>query len=229
MTVYRSIRIRMADRPGALSAIGAALAANRVDIVRLDVVSHDDGAVVDDLLLRALDAASIDLATRSFYGDVEVYPIEGFTEDPVIGMARAIGRVAAAPRAEAASALVAGVKDFIPSDATVLLAPQPDGGFAVLAGPPGLAEIASADSFEFRGLSAPREIRATGDWAPPAFAESIQASRVAGLHLTGGLLLLVVRRQPLKFFAGELDRLAAYVEATAPLVEEPAKVAAGAA
>ncbi len=228
MTVYRSIRIRMADRPGALSAIGAALAANRVDIVRLDVVSHDDEAVVDDLLLRALDAASIDLATRSFYGDVEVYPIEGFTQDPVIGMALGIAGVAsAAPGPAAATALAAGVREFIPCDVTVLLAPVGDGAFDVAAGPTGLSGIAYSDPFEFRGLSAPREIRATGDWAPPAFAESIQASRVAGLPLPGGLLLLVVRRQPLKFYAGELERLAAFLDAAGPLVGLPALATAG--
>ncbi|WBL36266.1 ACT domain-containing protein [Tepidiforma flava] len=62
MAVVRSIRITMPDRPGALSAVTTALAAHRVDIVRLDVVSHEGEYVVDDLLLEAATAEDIGAA-----------------------------------------------------------------------------------------------------------------------------------------------------------------------
>ncbi len=219
MTAYRSIRIRMADRPGALSAIGAALAANRVDIVRLDVVSHDDGFVVDDLLLRAVDPEAINLATRSFYGDVEVFPLSGFTQDPVTGMARGIARVAGAANSDAtAAAVVAGVPEFMPCDAAALLGACEDGGYALLAGPIGLGSIAANDPFEFRALQSPREMRAEAGWAPPQFAERFGGSRIAALPLGNGLLLLVGRLQPLKFHAGELDRLVAFAQAVTPML-----------
>ncbi|MBK6662444.1 MAG: ACT domain-containing protein [Thermoflexaceae bacterium] len=66
MTVYRSIRVQITDRPGALFAITAALAAHGVDIVRLDVISSDGTIVVDDLFLGAPSAAAIGDACASF-------------------------------------------------------------------------------------------------------------------------------------------------------------------
>ena len=72
MTVYRSIRVQITDRPGALFAITAALAAHGVDIVRLDVISSDGTIVVDDLFLGAPSAAAIGDACASFPGDATV-------------------------------------------------------------------------------------------------------------------------------------------------------------
>lgn len=117
MPVYASARIRMADRPGALSAIGAALAANGVDIVRLDVVSHEGATVVDDLYLAAASQADIDRALGSFFTDVVVERLAGAGTDVVLDLGSALGRVAMAPGVmEARQVALAGALRFIHAD-----------------------------------------------------------------------------------------------------------------
>ncbi|MFN0148674.1 MAG: ACT domain-containing protein [Dehalococcoidia bacterium] len=216
MTAYRSIRIRMTDRPGALSAVGAALAAHRVDIVRLDVVSHEDGTVVDDLFLSAEDDASLDRATASFFGDVDVRPLRGFASDPVTGMATALGAVAsAATVSDALAAVAAGVQLFLPSDLVAVLRGRDGGGYDILVGPAGLPTIGASDPFVFRGLSQSAEMSTGEPWAPPEFTGAFPGARVAAAPCGPVGLLLVAREEGLTFYRGELQRLAAYATAAA--------------
>ncbi|MEO6397497.1 MAG: ACT domain-containing protein, partial [Tepidiformaceae bacterium] len=82
MTVYRSIRIQLPDRPGSLSAITASLAAHGVDIVRLDVVSQEGQSAVDDLYLGAPSEDALDRAIRGFHSDVTAQPFSELLGDP---------------------------------------------------------------------------------------------------------------------------------------------------
>ncbi len=56
----RSVRIRLADRPGALAEVTRLLADNGIDIVRLEVWSDGDGTAWDDITLAAPDAAVLE-------------------------------------------------------------------------------------------------------------------------------------------------------------------------
>ena len=218
MTAHRSIRIRMADRPGALSAIGAALAAQRVDIIRLDVVSHEDGAVVDDLFLAAHDESAIDRATASFYGDVEVHALQGFSGDPVTGMALALGGVGAAVNVrDALGALANGVRRFLPSDTVAVLRRGTDGGYDILIGAPGLPTVRADEPFAFRDLVVATELASREPWAPPGFVAAFGGARVAAVPCGAAGLLLVGRTEPLAFYRGELERAAAYATAAASI------------
>lgn len=216
MTAHRSIRIRMADRPGALSAVGAALAAHRVDIVRLDVVSHEDGTVVDDLFLAGDDEAALDRATSSFFGDVEVRPLRGFAADPVVGIGAALGAVASATgKGEALAAIAEGVQRFISCDTVAILRGSGEGGYDILFGPPGLPAISADATFAFRSLALLAELGTSEPWAPPDFMAAFRAARVAAVPCGPGALLLVGRHESLKFYSGELSRLETYAAAGA--------------
>jgi ACT domain len=230
MTEYRSIRIRMKDRPGALSAIGAALAAQRVDIVRLDVVSHEDGSVVDDLFLAGEDRTSIERATSSFHSDVEVQMLSALAGDPVAGMGAALGGVAAAPGARDALAAVArGVPLFLPCDSVAVLQGGEDGNYTVVEGPAGLTGIGSSAPFAFRRLRAPVEQDGKGSWAPEEITAGFAMNRVAATPFGPAGVLLVGRAEPLRFYGGELARLGTYAVAAASIAEgkaTPARLAA---
>lgn len=56
----RSVRIRLADRPGALAEVTRLLADNGIDIVRLEVWSDGDGTAWDDITLAAPDTAVLE-------------------------------------------------------------------------------------------------------------------------------------------------------------------------
>ncbi len=217
MTVFRSIRIEMADRPGALSAIGASLAANRVDIVRLDVVSHEDGTVVDDLYLAAETDGDVDRAVRSFYGDTRVLSFVGLTSDPVTAMGESLGRIAAASSiGEAFVATVEGASRFLAADGSALLRVNATGGYDVLVGPAGLPAVEAGSHF------APGWSLSTGQamafpardgWAPPAFAAALSAHWVAAAPCGAGGLLIVSRTAEMPFYRGEIARLDVFARA----------------
>src|SRR5512143_3097134 len=97
MPAYRAIRIHMPDRPGALSAISTALAAHQVDIVRLDVVSHEGSTVVDDLVLSAASQEDIGSAIGGFHPEVSIRTFDEIIGDPALEMGTALGSVAASP------------------------------------------------------------------------------------------------------------------------------------
>ena len=114
MSVFRSVRVQMKDRPGALSALGAALAALSVDIVRLDVVSHEGDLVVDDLYLRAAADSDIDLAVAGFMDATSVTTFTGFASDPSRKMAERLREITAASGLPAAwSATAAGALEIV--------------------------------------------------------------------------------------------------------------------
>ena len=134
MTVYRSVRLQMPDVPGALSAISKSLAIHRVDIVRLDVVSHEDGVVIDDLLLGAAAQEDIGEAIAGFAPEVTVRTFDTPVGDPALDMGHSLRRVATATGVEfGRQALLDGAAVLARADTVLLLRAAEDGSFTVVA------------------------------------------------------------------------------------------------
>ena len=221
MPVYASARIRMTDRPGALSAIGAALAANGVDIVRLDVVSHEGTSVIDDLYLAAASQADIDRALGSFFTDVVVERLAGAGTDVVLDLGSALGRVASAPgMVEARQAALMGALVFIHAQAGALLELREDGAFETVA-PPGQADpIPPGAGFAGRWVLRNRQAAAfpaDSGWAPGPFREKLGHGMVA-VAPCGAAGLLAVSREGAGFYSGELERLLVYADAAGAIL-----------
>ncbi len=216
MPVYRVIRITMPDRPGALSAVTASLAAHRVDIVRLDVVSHDGGSVVDDLLLAAESADDITRASAGFLSEVTVRTFEGLPGDPTIEMGTGLRRVAGAAPREAAMALVDAAATLLRADHAVLLAAGPDGELSALAATFEVPAVPLEAPFAGRWAlerGTPLAFPASDGWAPAELRQALGAAWVAVVPCGELRLLLVSRSLSIAFYSGELERLHAFAEA----------------
>jgi len=222
MTVYRSIRVQMPDRPGALSAVSAALAAHGVDIVRLDVVSTNGGTVVDDLLLGASSLAAIGNACGSFPGDTIVRTFDETAGDPALEMGFGVHRVATAPTVQAArDAAIESARHLLRGDAAVLLRATEGGCMSVVSGPAGLAAVTPADPFAPRWVlqhATAAAFPAHEQWAPTGFHEALGAAWVAVAPSWPLDLLLVVRRLNIAFHPGELERLTAFASAAGAIL-----------
>lgn len=96
MPAYRSIRIQMPDRPGALAAVSTALSVQQVNIVRLDVVGYHEGMVVDDLLVSGPDQEHIGRAIGGFQHDVVVRTFDETSGDPALQIADGLVAIARA-------------------------------------------------------------------------------------------------------------------------------------
>lgn len=221
MPVYRSLRIQMPDRPGALSQVAAALAAHSVDIVRLDVVSHEGATVVDDLLLSAASAEDLGRAVGNFYGDVTVRTFEQVHEDPVMQMGGGLAAVAAAGSVkESWDAMVYGARSLGRGDEAVLLRATDDGGLRVLAATTWVEGIPAGEPFAAAWAlhrAAPIAFAVFDSWAPRATQDSLGACWVAAMP-AGNDLLIVSRRLNIAFYQGELARLAQFARASAAIL-----------
>ncbi|MGE3076805.1 MAG: ACT domain-containing protein [Dehalococcoidia bacterium] len=214
MPAFRAIRIQMPDRPGALSAISAALAAHQVDIVHLDVVSHGQGAVVDDLVLSAPTAEDIGAAIGSFYPEVIVRTFDDISGDPALEMGASLGKVAVAASLGAAhSAAVSAVRRIARADEALLLGLTQGGGMAVLANSVAVPVIAPAEPFagywalqNRAGVAFP----VADGWAPQRFQHALSAAWVAIVPTSPSELMLAVRKLNIPFYPGELERFAAF-------------------
>lgn len=220
MAVVRSIRITMPDRPGALSAVTTALAAHRVDIVRLDVVSHEGEYVVDDLLLEAATAEDIGAAIGGFWPEVSVRTFDAPVADPAVEMGRAIAAATGAPtRVDAAARAVSGIIRVMRADRAAVLRCIDTGGFVPVAGLPATAVIGPREPFAGRWVLEQRTAAAfpaAEGWAPAAFAAETRAAWVALAPLGGTELAAAFRCTNVPFYRGELERLEALAMAVAP-------------
>jgi hypothetical protein len=219
MPVFQSLRVQMIDRPGALSALGAALAAAGVDIVRLDVVSHEGKSVVDDLYLQAPKEADFSRAVSGFLDDVKTTPFDGMAGDPAKRMAAALGAVAGAPTLEAArEAAVAGALEVVYGRQALLLRATPSGKIVPLAGTLAIAPVSADEPFAGRWTlmhDSSAAFPARGEWAPESLRSALRASWVAVVPCGASDMLMAVRCNDMPFYAGELERLAAYAAAVA--------------
>lgn len=222
MPAYRSIRIQMPDRPGALSTISAALAAHGVDIVRLDVVSHEGSMVVDDLLLGAAAQEEIGAAIGGFYPEVTVRTFESLVGDPALEMGNSLGRIAAAGSIDGArSEAISGAARIGRADDALLLRVRDDGGFAVVAGAATVPAVAPSEAFAGRWVLERRAAAAfpvADGWAPLGFQHALGSAWVALAPVGAFDLLLTSRALNIPYYAGELERIASYGEAAGAIL-----------
>ncbi|MBI2765168.1 MAG: ACT domain-containing protein [Chloroflexi bacterium] len=213
----------MPDRPGALSAISAALAAHGVDIVRLDVVSHEGPSVVDDLFLAAETPDDIGRAVGSFLPDVTVRTFDGTAGDPAVEMGEGLARCVTAGTLEACrGAAVLGAQQLARGDGGAFLRAAADGGVDVLHGPAGLVRIAPEEPFAGRwalqhGSAMAFPVNET--WAPAQFEQALGAAWIAIAPCGPFDVLMVVRRLNIAFFTGELERLGAFARAAGAILQ----------
>ena len=219
MAVFRSVRVQMRDRPGALSALGAAFAALSVDIVRLDVVSHQGSIVVDDLYLRGASESDIDRALGGIMDAESVLAFDGFSTDPARRMAERLGAVLGARGLVAArGAAVAGAMDILYAQAALLLRVAPGGEITQLVGRPSVPEIGADEAFAGRWAlmnTSATAFAARGEWAPSGFRNTLGAAWVAVTPCGVADLLVVARTVEMPILGGELARLAAFSVAAA--------------
>lgn len=220
MEVIRSVRVYLPDRPGALSAVTAALASHGVNILRLRVVSNDEGVAVDDLELAAGTTHEIETAMAAFPPDVSAITLGAGLGDPVLAATRGLGAVATAPNRGIAEQRLAGwALSVLRADAASLVAVTESGARHVSGAafaPPASALLhmmgtvledrdaltveapSSADAFPFLGFGA----------AHAAFAPCGESR-----------LLVAGRRLAVPFAPGELERFAAFSEAAGHILE----------
>lgn len=223
MPAYRSIRIQMPDRPGALSAISTALAVHGVDIVRLDVVSHVGDDVVDDLFLSGSSQDAIGQAIGSFQPDVIVRTFDGNSGDPALEMG--LGLTAAA-RAATAQEAIESVRShglvLGRADTASVARATPDGGFTFLAGPASTAAIAADETFPGRYALARQEplaFPAEGDWAPGQVQTAMQAAWVAMAPIGPFDLLVLCRQLNIAYLPDELERIGIFAEGAGAILQ----------
>ncbi|MEO8541296.1 MAG: ACT domain-containing protein [bacterium] len=222
MPVFRAIRIHMPDRPGALSAISTALAAHQVDIVRLDVVSHEGSTVVDDLILSAGSQEDIGHAIGGFYPEVTVRTFEEISGDPALEMGTALGAIASSPTIDQShSATLQGANRIVRADDALLLRASGAGDLKPVAATVSTPGILAAEPFAGRWVLERRAAAAfpvADGWAPQAFQHAIGAAWVAIAPAGAFDLLIVTRKLNIPFYTGELERLAAFAEAASAII-----------
>lgn len=216
MTVYRSVRLQMPDVPGALSAISKSLAIHRVDIVRLDVVSHEDGVVIDDLLLGAAAQEDIGEAIAGFAPEVTVRTFDTPVGDPALDMGHSLRRVATATGVEfGRQALLDGAAVLARADTVLLLRAAEDGSFTVVASTAVVGPLGAAQPFAGRWVlerRAAAAFPASPGWAPADLQHALSASWVALAPVSAFDLVVAARRSNIPFYVGELERFAAFAE-----------------
>jgi hypothetical protein len=223
MPAYRSIRIQMPDRPGALSAISTALAVHGVDIVRLDVVSHPSGDVVDDLFLSGPSQEVIGQAVGSFQPDVIVRTFDQVSGDPALEMGLGLTEAARAPSPAAALEAVRSHGLVVGrADTAATARATPDGGFSFTAGPAGNSTIAADERFAGRYALARQEpiaFPADNDWAPGSVQTAMQAAWVAVAPLGPFDLLILCRQLNIAYLPDELERIGVFAEAVGAVLQ----------
>lgn len=233
MAVFRSIRVQMPDRPGALSTLATALAAHGVDIVRFDVVSTEAESVIDDLYLAGSSQEMIGAAIASFRPDVLVRTFETEPREPARILADGLIETARArSAADAAAAAAEGARLLARGDVAAYLRATPAGEVQVLAGPPGLPGLTRADLFAgwwalsrqsaiaFRATAGLRwrGEREAWSWAPAQFQQALSAAWLALVACGPTDILLVGRTLNIAFYEGELARLRDYSSCIAQVI-----------
>lgn len=131
-SLRRSIRVRLPDRPGALAELAGLMAAEEVNLVRLEVVSRDEGEVWDDFevasssddrlaaLIRSMRATGYEVV-----GLPRNWPIRDWALEVVETMAEIIEMD---ETAELEERLLTSLRKVAKSDHALFLSDDPDGG-----------------------------------------------------------------------------------------------------
>lgn len=221
MAEQQVIRIRMRNRPGALSQICTALAAHGVDIIHLDVVSAHDGLVVDDIALEGKEPGDIARAVRSFLPDVHVSPLPGGTTEPVIELGEALVRIAACETEDAAlECLALGAGGFLRANQSFFLRMKPATG-RLQSSVAGIPEIEAGEPCAARAIFSPPKVATfpgAADWAPAAFRSTLSAEHVAVAPVGNVGVVLLTRQGDIAFTHGELLRLGLFTRAAVALI-----------
>jgi hypothetical protein len=227
------VRLRLPDRPGALAAVTAQLAAHEVDVLRVEVIDRELGSAVDDLLLRGerLDAALDGLGSRALVLGRRQGVDLG---DPALAMAEACEAVSTArDEREAAGRLVHAALRLVLADASLLCVRREGGVLAVLASSAGdqpLAVDASSRSLIDSALESGECLTADGrmPWAPPALRADQPEGAVAVVPLAAAsLILATLRHDHSPFVAAELGRLEALLRFAGPSLGAPGVITLG--
>jgi hypothetical protein len=224
MPVYRSIRIQMPDRPGALSAISTALAVQGVDIVRLDIVGHNGGMVVDDLLLSGPDQQRIGQAIGSFQSDVVVKTFEETSGDPTLEMGDGLVAVArSGSPGEALDLVGRHGRRLARADDVFVGEAQQDGSIAIRGTEPGqMATVGVDEAFTGRWVLHRQTAAAFATepgWAPDDLATKMPGAWVAMAPLGVFHLLMFTRLLNIPFLRDELERIAVFTEVAGAMLQ----------
>lgn len=221
MAEQQVIRIRMRNRPGALSQICTALAAHGVDIIHLDVVSTHDGFVVDDIALEGKNAGDIARAVRSFLPDVHVSPLPCGATEPVSEFGEALVRIGACETEDAVLACLAeGAGLFLRAHRSLFLRMKPGSG-RLQSSLAGIPEIEPGEPCAVRAVFSPPVVATFAggdDWAPAAVRTTLSADHVAVAPVGSAGVVLLARQGDIAFTPGELRRLGLFTRAAVALI-----------
>ncbi len=218
----RTIRISMPDRPGALSAICVSVAAHLVDIVSLDVVSHEGEMVVDDLTLSADSEEAIGAAIAGFRPEVSARAFNTTSSDVALAMGNGLMSVANQNSNDAGriATLESAVK-IGRADNAAWLRLSPDGHFDAISATTPLPPINADEPFDGRWAQEnllPAAFPARIGWVGHQFDQAFYAAWVCTTPIDAFEMVLIGRTLSIPFYQGELARLAVFIRAAASVV-----------
>jgi hypothetical protein len=200
------LRASLVDRPGALSALTAAVSRAGGDIVALEVIDRADGVAVDDLSLTAeADATALRRAMEQVPGVI----VEALREVDVLpdpGAPLALGARVAERGKGAVRTLVEGLPAALTASWSCAIG-SGVGGIDLLASS-GDAPALDGIEVPWLPLVAPRRL-ARAEWMPPAWRAEVDAGlEVAAAPLgLSAAAVLVGRRHGPRFRSSELRQL----------------------
>ena len=212
----------MPDRPGALASITTSLAAHGVDIVSLDVVSHEGASVVDDLVLSADSEDALRSAIAGFRPEVSVRILLGVWADPAVTMADGLLRVASAHSVEVARiAALNACTTVARADRAAWMCLTDSGRLEVAGATSEVPAIEADEPFDGRWALEQRKAAAFPariGWAGAEFERAFGASWVSVVPVDAFDLIVIGRNQSIPFYRGELGRLVAFIRATGAII-----------
>ena len=208
------LRIALPDKVGVLALVAGRLAAEGIDILRVEVVSADGRTAVDDLLVRgsrperALDELhpAVQLLASRQQDDLP---------DPGLAMAEACATIShARSLVLARQRFIRAALRLVAADRGALLRDAGGGWLRPVASTAGHLPPVAADDFPAArdALASGKPVLTTGDleWAPAELAEHLHGGARVVLPVEGtSLALCIVRDDWFPFVSAEIDRLLA--------------------
>lgn len=212
------VRLALPDRPGGLATVAGVFAAHGVDILRLDVVERSDGVAIDDLLVSGGDIAG---ALADLEPEIRVLGSPAVTSMPDVAVAMAHACAAVTSTRSLGGmrrALLAAAIRVAGGDEGVVLRDAGHGWLRPVAATVDarLTPIRSREPALAReALREARPLQTDGGaaWCPDAYRAAFPAGPVLCLPVgePPSLAVTIVRVEPPRFAAGEVERAAALV------------------